>query len=1549
MDLILLGIMIIFVLMVRRVDPIQDLAAYKNFLFVAVEDHGVRVLDTAQNPGEPIEVGMYNTPGSALGVSVREKEGNLELYVADDNRGVEMFRVSESGALSHQWFYPNIAPALDIAVQGDFAWVAAGKQGLWLLNVGDGRPGDKEVWRLENIPSAVRVSVFDDTLYVIAQDWQLFSIRLNKNDPTNSNISQPYPVGVPVHDFVVSGGRAYLATQGEGLVLLNTNQPPESAELARYKEFPNVRGVVVEGSFTFISTGVNGILALDIAQPESIIRIGELKDIQVGQVAFQFSGLDEPKINPIFRTPEAGYIVASGGYLYYTDGLSGLRVLEPRQKIDVHIADVLGGINNPEGWAEDVVVIEDLQASEEAPKGDYAFMAGGDRGLWVLDVTQKDRIKDLPYQIETKEGVKRLDGFSNAIAAFGNRVYLSIRDKGVQILDVSNPKKIQAIAAIEIGGETRALVVQGGHTLYTAGNTGLRIYDIQDPEKVRLLGSENISNLVEGIALADEYIFAAAGESGLQVINVQNKQKPTLIQPHPFEGHARAIDIYAYRPTKDSNPEFYAYIANGGGGLLVASISPDKSVNTILTLPFPGEVQDVFVHNHRLYVTDSKEGLYLFDLADPKNPSQKGRLDTPGTAVAVFGLGDFAYVADHNRGLRVINVSNPVDLREYDYFDMPTRVKDLVITADQQHAFLVGDSSGLWTLSLKNRDNPIPINLLEITGEPSSIEIDPNGNRAYIGDGSRGLYIVDLNRDGNLTAPSLAASYSDLKDVRRVIPTDDSVLVANGDNGLAVLSLDDLKKIKSKQEFKTNGAAMNLGVEGSYVYIVTSIGKIDVGLMKENGQIVAQQPDPTMPSLLDTAYQLALSPGREHLYIAGGNQGMVVINVHQPLKPVRVYQYDTPGNLQDIYISDYYLFLADGNSGIGMVYMPVWWQFTPTAQAYFSFDAEVANAPKDCVPNAQSIVAIPHIILDNKRVTHYAYVATDQCGLLTLEYSVSMELVPHGLYATPGEATFGMVARSYGRIVGKMIKGIWDNWTSLIEVPYIGKQIVMGEVAALDARIRETARLFVFGLVLVSFTLVLGLILLSFFVLPVRSFSQGIQSFLRLGLYFRGFHGTAARVREGQITLRPLGPHGPGLALVDLNSAIAIEEYATRDLTGRFRRNENARRVEAGESRFQVRVAGPGLVYLSPIERIKAAVDLRRQIRLRLQVSALTRDAIEVITNVFTGFTIGEDPEVLLVTYQGDEVADNLRVVTLRENWVEIPEAQGRTRQVEQVHRLEDTLDPDDRREIHRYIQAGYRQQETADPPRQWPPWRFDRQRVLKAVLSRPRDVSDREVTDWTELPPHVGVGIFRGLINQEFYDNLYQRLVEDEFPLRNLSREFGWMMRNQGILAYQYVQNRNGLPIREGQDWVPQDIIFSEIQELRNPKPLRARGIRLIFAGFTELGAHSEDVGEALTKFWQAEWQREVTITRADHELQSRRIVNLARTGAEVDLVNTLAMILEGRTHTREALAFRILQALESAATDPETNNLLPRDMIQVLGHIQRLLLPGPPGEGQP
>jgi hypothetical protein len=159
---------------------------------------------------------------------------------------------------------------------------------------------------------------------------------------------------------------------------------------------------------------------------------------------------------------------------------------------------------------------------------------------------------------------------------------------------------------------------------------------------------------------------------------------------------------------------------------------------------------------------------------------------------------------------------------------------------------------------------------------------------------------------------------------------------------------------------------------------------------------------------------------------------------------------------------------------------------------------------------------------------------------------------------------------------------------------------------------------------------------------------DGYKAMTRLLASIRGKHGPVVFIQEGKIVHRPgeLDRPGPGVARVDLNSAIVLEKRALmqpryRRLYTKYVRREQRR----GRTVSRARVEAPGVVFIEPYESIHGVADLRSQFRLRPGVRAYTRDGIEVANPVWILFTLGQTPEVLNVTYEGERKAENLRVV----------------------------------------------------------------------------------------------------------------------------------------------------------------------------------------------------------------------------------------------------------------------------------------------------------------
>jgi hypothetical protein len=442
---------------------------------------------------------------------------------------------------------------------------------------------------------------------------------------------------------------------------------------------------------------------------------------------------------------------------------------------------------------------------------------------------------------------------------------------------------------------------------------------------------------------------------------------------------------------------------------------------------------------------------------------------------------------------------------------------------------------------------------------------------------------------------------------------------------------------------------------------------------------------------------------------------------------------------------------------------------------------------------------------------------------------------------------------------------------------------------------------------------------------------------------------------DGQQEIRTEGFRRSGLsfARVAPNSAVVFERRPGRP--GCFRGLFKALKRQHPRDRLVTRTQGPGIVFTGFGERVRGVADLRTQIRLRPKVMARTRDGIEVESNAFAIFTLGQNPDVLKVTYLGEEIPKNLHVVNL--GWQDPDEENGRPYRLQVVDGLTDDLDMDDKREIHRFVQWCKQRgiSRSRPPAEKQPDWKcvFDNQRVFAAIQSQSYDVQEKKIKNWTELPAHLAVAFYRDMLAQKEYDELYEPVNLNEYPILKLKNEFRKRMIHQGILAYQYVERRDGKDFvvtgRRGHDhleateWNESEIIRYPVRELKSQKVLRSRGIKVIHAGFTELDPSMPDVQDHyMFNYWRAFWHQKTLNIRTDHEMEALKIMGRARADAQRDMIDTLSTILSSGDRSLEALAVRVYQALEGIAADPETQRLLPKETRQMMRSLRSLLLPG-------
>lgn len=489
------------------------------------------------------------------------------------------------------------------------------------------------------------------------------------------------------------------------------------------------------------------------------------------------------------------------------------------------------------------------------------------------------------------------------------------------------------------------------------------------------------------------------------------------------------------------------------------------------------------------------------------------------------------------------------------------------------------------------------------------------------------------------------------------------------------------------------------------------------------------------------------------------------------------------------------------------------------------------------------------------------------------------------------------------------------------------------EAETLDAFVILTFNLVVF---LAAFV-VMAYLLASQALVPVSTPLEKRRTTWHLILHILRMHGPAIFVQNGKIieSEEDVKSSGPGLIAIDYNSALVLEEQnPAANIPVSQLKISNRLMYELGifQPYESPRAVGAGITFTRPRERVRGVVDLRKQSRARPEVRAYTRDGIEVTTNVWTLFTIGQHPEVLDVAYEGERMSSNLRVLRLKK----MPQP-GSTRMM--IEEFVDELDERDKDEIHTRAEETLLSQpmkpyEDAPPENMIPV--FDPERVFAAVFSEARSEEDK-VVPWVDLPPIVATDMYREILSQYNYDQLFQPNGPAEVPIARVRQMFRTKVRNTGVLTYRLVTHKTRRPLKLS-SYDTNDLRISAIQSLRNPKILRERGIKIIACGFTDLIPPDEVYIQRLDS-WRAVWEKETRVAQAAYELEAMRVQNRARIQAQQELRYEFMKILQESQHPKEVLALRVIQALENAASDPRTRQLLPKETLTLMKSIDSMI----------
>ena len=261
-----------------------------------------------------------------------------------------LVRVSAGFYFISDFYTPGMA--YDVFIQGNYAYVATGEEGLRIINVQN--PADPYSEGYFNT-SGFAQGIFVSGNYAYVADGQNGLQIVDISVPSIPDSAGWFNTPGYSEDVFVSGNYAYVADGSEGLLIVDITDPHNPDTAAQFSNGGSVKGVFVSQGYAYLATAI-GLQILDVSDPTNPSSAGFV-------YTSQYQG------NRVF---------VEGDYVYLTALIEGLHIFDV---FDPHDPVELDTVYNPGVKAYGIFVKDDL-----------AYIAFEDDGVHVIDVSDPYRI-----------------------------------------------------------------------------------------------------------------------------------------------------------------------------------------------------------------------------------------------------------------------------------------------------------------------------------------------------------------------------------------------------------------------------------------------------------------------------------------------------------------------------------------------------------------------------------------------------------------------------------------------------------------------------------------------------------------------------------------------------------------------------------------------------------------------------------------------------------------------------------------------------------------------------------------------------------------------------------------------------------------------------------------------------------------------------------------------------------------------------------------------------------------------------------------------------
>lgn len=439
-----------------------------------------------------------------------------------------------------------------------------------------------------------------------------------------------------------------------------------------------------------------------------------------------------------------------------------------------------------------------------------------------------------------------------SIAISDTLAYVAAGEAGLRVVDISNLDSLREIGSTE-GGVDAIDVVLSGNYAYIADYTNVRltVVDITDPFSPSIAGFYELDTLQPNkVVVRGNYAYLATSlpydmGGGMVILDVSNPDHPQWVEFYDAVG--RGVDL----AVRAIGTEVYAFVAVTSapfyGSLQVIDVTDPQSPTQTGRYDLGGATSALALDNDELYIpsfgfdTGYFNDLIVLDISNPKNPTKKSSYELPMAlgqyqpALDMVAASGYLYLCLTDGIFQIEDISNPNEPRTAGVYDTFLLAHGIVISGDTAY---VADVRGLKLVDVQNPMNAHVGNFVTTPGYAEGVAV--KDSYAYVADRSEGMRIIDISGPGN---PVEVGSFTDgLVNVRSVAVAGDYAYLTDW-QGMAIVNISDPQHPYQESRFAMTSSAIDVSVDGSYVYIAQ-----DSGSEIEGGMRVVNVSDPAHPT-----------------------------------------------------------------------------------------------------------------------------------------------------------------------------------------------------------------------------------------------------------------------------------------------------------------------------------------------------------------------------------------------------------------------------------------------------------------------------------------------------------------------------------------------------------------------------------------------------------------------------------------------------------------------------------------------------------------------------